>query len=61
MKNFFGSGKSVSGMIICASGAIAGYFGLDHATVLLIESLGCALFGVGVSHKVQKLISKTKS
>ena len=35
MKNFFGSGKSVSGMIICASGAIAGYFGLALGVGLL--------------------------
>jgi hypothetical protein len=55
MKKFFGTGKSVGGMVICALGAIAGYFGLDPASVLLIESLGGTLFGVGIAHKIQRL------
>jgi hypothetical protein len=61
MKKFFGSGKSVSGMIICAAGAIAGYIGLDPSTVVLIESLGVTLFGVGIAHKVQKVVNKAET
>jgi hypothetical protein len=58
MKKFFGGGKSVGGMVICALGAIAGYLGLDPAAVLLIESLGGSLFGIGIAHKLQKANDK---
>jgi hypothetical protein len=58
MKKFLGDGKSVGGMIICAAGAIAGYLGLDPSTVLLIESLGGSLFGIGIAHKLQKANDK---
>ncbi len=58
MKSLFGGGKSFAGMVICAAGAVARYFGLDPATVLLIESLGGTLFGVGVAHKIEKLKDK---
>ena len=60
MKKFFGSGKSVAGCIVAAAGAVAGYLGLDPALVVLIEGLGASLFGIGIAHKVQKVVTKSE-
>jgi hypothetical protein len=60
MKKFFGSGKSVAGAIIVGAGAICHYLGVDPSIVALIEGLGASLFGVGVAHKIQKVVAKNE-
>ena len=54
MKDFFGGGKSIAGMVIVAAGAIANYLGYPDIGKL-IAGLGASLFGIGLAHKVEKI------
>lgn len=57
MKKFFDGKKSIVGAIIVGTSAICAYLGVDPSIVELIKGLGASLFGVGIAHKVQKVVT----
>lgn len=58
MSKFFGNGKSVAGGVIAAIGVFLGFMGVDPGIVKLVEGLGVSLFGIGIAHKIQKVVDK---
>ena len=57
MKDLFGGGKTITGMIAVAAGAILSYLGYPDIAKLVM-TIGGSLGAVGVAHKVQKIVSK---